>query len=135
MNTTQKINLAAVAFLIASALLLSVTFFGDTQRASASAPSGLSATLATTSQSAVGTNAIMLFATSTANQCTGRTITTYASPIMLTFSDYAGQTPTGVFGHLQAASTTQYYDGGQYGCQLVKAYSFVSQTITISEFR
>jgi hypothetical protein len=52
---------------------------------------------------------------------------------MLTFSDYANQTPTGVFGHLQAASTTVVYDSGQFGCDRVKAYSFGASTITITE--
>jgi len=109
------------------AYMLSVTI-----KVSASAPSGLPASVATSSQAAVSTTAISLFATST---CSARIVTTYASPVMLTFSDYAGQTPTGTFGHLQAASTTQVYDSGQYGCGLVKGYSFTSQTITVTEAR
>lgn len=54
---------------------------------------------------------------------------------MLTFSDYAGQTPTGLYGHLQAASTTVAYDSGLYGCGLMKVYSFATQQITVSETR
>ena len=98
----------------------------------AGAPSGLQATVATTSANAVGTTATMLFATST---CSARIVTTAASPVMLTFSDYANQTPTGSFGHLQAASTTVSYDGGVYGCGKVKAYAFVASTITLTETR
>jgi len=94
---------------------------------------GSKATVATTSQSAVGTTAITLFASSTA--CTSRIVTTYAQPIMLTFSDVTGQTPTGTFGAIQAASTTVTYDAEIYGCDRVKAYSYGSQTITIQENR
>lgn len=97
-----------------------------------SAPSGLPATVATTSNPAVSNTGITLFATSS---CSARVITTYASPVMLTFSDYAGQTPTGTFGHLQAASTTVAYDSGQYGCGLVKVFSFAAQSITVTETR
>ena len=54
---------------------------------------------------------------------------------MLTFSDNQGKVPSGVYGHLQAASTTVAYDGGQYGCGAVRIYSFTSQAITVSESR
>lgn len=114
----------ALAFVFAS--------FGRTEPVLASAPSGLPATVATTSPAAVSTTVIPLFATSS---CSSRIITTYVSPVMLTFSDYAGQVPTGTFGHLQAASTTVAYDSGLYGCGLVKAYSFAAQTITTTETR
>lgn len=90
------------------------------------------ATVATTSNPTIGTSGVVLFATST---CIGRVVTTVASPIMLTFSDYAGQTPTALFGHLQAASTTVYYDASQYGCGLFKAYGFASSAITVTEYR
>lgn len=129
----QKIiNKLSVITILALAIVL-VFVTGRTNNVSASAPSGLAASVATSSQATVGTTAISLFATSTS--CAARVITTYASPVMLTFSDYAGQTPTGLFGHLQAASTTVAYDSGVYGCGLVKAYSFTSQTITVTETR
>jgi hypothetical protein len=55
---------------------------------------------------------------------------------MLTFNDYAGQTPTGAFGHLQAASTTVVYDSGLYGCGAVKIYGFdANSVITVTETR
>ena len=111
---------------------LAILFTTPAREAAASSPPGLPATVATSSQAAVSTTAIPLIATST---CSARIITTFASPVMLTFSDYANQTPTGVFGHLQAASTTVAYDSGQYGCGLVKGYSFASQTITVTDVR
>lgn len=104
-----------------------------TQKAIGSAPPGLPTSVATTSQSGVSTTATMIFSTSTT--CASRIITTRAQPIMLTFSDYAGQTPTGSFGHLQPASTTSVYDSGQYGCGLTKAFGFAADTITVTETR
>lgn len=124
---------------IASILAIGLLVFGimsfQAKTVKAGAPSGLPATMATTSSVIVGPgNAMTLFATSTA--CATRVISTVAQPIMLTFTDNAGQSPTGIFGHLQAASTTVDYDSGLYGCGLVKAYGFVaSTTITISESR
>ena len=115
------------------AVLAIIYLFGtQTPHSLASAPSGLNATIATSSSYSLTTTASVLFATST---CAARIITTQASPIMLTFSDYAGQTPTALLGHLQAASTTVAYDSGLYGCGLVKAYSFTTATTTVSESR
>jgi hypothetical protein len=122
-----------IAVALAAAFTLSAYFLGlDSLVAHASAPSGLPATVATSSNPTIGTSGVVLFATST---CAARIITTVASPIMLTFSDYAGQTPTALVGHLQAASTTVVYDSGQYGCGLFKAYGFVSSAITVTETR
>jgi hypothetical protein len=121
-------QLALVAlFVIASFLLL------GSASVSASAPSGLPATIATSSNPTVTTSAALVFATSTA--CASRVITTYASPVMITFTDRIGQTPTGTFGHLQPASSTVAYDSGLYGCGAVKIYSFATQAITVSEGR
>ena len=123
-------------FVVLAVSLLAYLMGVHTFSAGASAPSGLMSTVATTSLMGVGPslNGITtLFATSS---CTARIITTYANPIMLTFSDYAGDLPTGVFGHLQAASTTSVYDSGLYGCGRVRAYGFVATTsITVSETR
>ena len=104
----------------------------DTKHAEASAPSGLPATVATTSQTTLSTTALTLFATST---CAARIITTSAQPIMLTFSDVQGSVPTGSFGTIQSASTTVVYDSGQFGCGAIKGYSFASQVITLVESR
>ena len=99
----------------------------------ASAPSGLPANIATTTNPTVGTTAALVFATSS---CASRSITTSANPIMITFSDYLGQTPTATFGHLQAASTTVVYDSGQWGCGAVKIYGYTgNQVLTVTESR
>jgi hypothetical protein len=118
-------------FLLAGFLVLSLSLSGG-QNVSASAPSGLPSIVATSSVSAVSRTAISLFATSS---CSARIITTAADPIMLTFSDYAAQTPSATYGHFQGASTTVAYDSGLYGCGLVKAYSFNGQDITLTETR
>ena len=96
-----------------------------------SAPSGLPATVATTSQITVGTTAITVFATST---CAARIVSTTNKPIMLTFTD--AQTPTFALGVAQVASTTVAYDSGQYGCGEVKIYGFdAASKITVYETR
>ena len=97
-----------------------------------SAPSGLPATVATTSAPTVGNTALRIFATSS---CSARIITTYASSIMLTFTDKDGDVPSAILGHLQPASTTVAYDSGLYGCNTVRAYGFVSTAIWVSESR
>ena len=97
------------------------------------ATSGLVANVASSTSESVSTTAGVIVSTSTA--CASRVITSRAQPLMLTFSDYAGQTPTGTFGHLQTASTTVVYDSGVYGCGLVKAYAFGTDTITVTDVR
>lgn len=98
------------------------------------APSGLSATVATSSQASVGTTATTIFATST--NCAARVISTVADPIMLTFNDYKGEVPSGTYGYLQAASTTVAYDAEIYGCGAFKAFGFTaSNTIHVFESR
>ena len=103
------------------------------------APSGMMTLVASsTVKITVGPgNATTLF--SAKNSCASRKITTYANPIMITFatSTDLDQTvePTGVFGHLQAASTTVDYDSGTNGCGLWQAFGFgASTTISVSEF-
>ncbi len=125
METKKIIGILAVIVLIVWALF-------PTSRPLGAASPGLIATVATTSNPTISA-AATLFATSTA--CTARVITTVASPIMLTFSDRINQTPTGTFGHLQAASTTQVYDAELYGCGLFKAFGFTSSALTVTEYR
>lgn len=124
-----KIILASAAIVLTLLVLIGYTEY---QTAHASAPSGLQATIATTSNPTVNTTAALVIATSS---CSARIITTYASPIMITFSDVQGSIPTGLFGHLQAASTSIAYDSGLYGCGAVRIYSFVAQNITVSDSR
>lgn len=132
-NTLYKVIASLVCTVVIFLMIVSLVANNQSkQTVYGSAPTGLMSTLATTSVNAVGTTASTLFATST---CSDRVISTKAQAIMLTFSDYAGQTPTAVFGVLQSASTTVVYNGGQYGCGLVKAYAFGADTITLVETR
>lgn len=102
---------------------------------SGSAHPGLAASVATTSNPTVTTSPSLAVATTTGGNCSARIITTYAQPIMITFSDVQGKVPSGTFGHYQPASTTVAYDSGLYGCDAVRIYSFASQAITVSETR
>lgn len=104
-----------------------------------------------------GTSAQLQFATTTAvgpqdgddtiftsnDTCKARVVTTRGdSAITLNFGDpgtdrignISSTTLSATVGHLQLASTTVVYDSGLYGCGRVSAYSYASQTITISEF-
>lgn len=129
----MKLTLSTkLAFLALAFFLTMIAFFSFNISAKASAPSGLQATIATTSAPVVTSTATIVIATST---CSARVISTQGSAVMLTFSDYAGQSPTATFGVLQPASTSVAYDSGQYGCGLVKAYSFSTQNITVVDAR
>ncbi len=112
----------------------------NSYNARASAPSGMATLVASSTVKAIvgPQNATTLFSANV--DCTSRIITTYANPIMLTFATSSALAstvePTGVFGHLQAASTTIAYDSGIYGCGLWQAYGYsASTTISISEFK
>jgi len=116
------------------AFLLLVWTIIPASRPLGAAPSGLTATVATSSQASVGTTATTVFATST--NCSARVISTVEKPIMLIFSNYKGETPSGVYGYLQAASTTTIYDAEIFGCNALKVYGFDSSTtLTIMETR
>jgi hypothetical protein len=122
-----------IAMMLVSALLSS-------QRAEASAPSGLVASIASSSVPlAVGPQAVTTLFNANGG-CASRVISTVAQPIMLSFStstaDALRNKPSGTVGIQQAASTTVVYDSGTYGCPEVTAYGYnASSTITISEFR
>lgn len=132
MKSTISKQIIGTGLIVAMALVFLGLVISQNQ-VYGSAPSGLKADLATTSQISLTTTAISLMATSS---CSARVVSTTNKPIMLTFSDYAGQTPTGVFGVLQAASTTVVYDSGQYGCGLVKGISFdATSNITVIDVR
>lgn len=98
-----------------------------------SAANGIQANAATSTNITVTTTASAFFATST---CASRTIST-VQPIMLTFSDINGATPTAVIGNIQGASTTVNYDAGLYGCGLFKGISAsgASGNVTVTEYR
>jgi hypothetical protein len=125
MTQTSKISAIFVGALVLAIATLSFLYATQAQ---ASAPSGLPAGVASTTSETAGTTATTIVSTST---CSARIVTTYASPVMLTFSDT--YTPTGTFGHLQPASTTVAYDSGQYGCGKVKVFGFVQTQITVTD--
>ena len=97
-----------------------------------SAPSGLNASVATSSQAGVSATVTTLVATST--NCAARIITTVAQPIRLSFGSPQQPIlePSGTLGHLQAASTTVTYDGGIWGCGLIRVFGYGNATLTIS---
>ena len=126
----MKNTLLGLVVLIVAVAAIKVIFY-QPEVDLGSAPSGLAATVSTSSPAAVSTTASTIFATT--SNCAARVITTYEEPIMLIFSDTKGLTPTATFGHLQTASTTVVYDGGIYGCHAFKAYSFGSVDIIVTE--
>lgn len=130
LSLTQKHLLAGVIAL-AITVLFALSYMSS-QKANASAPSGLPATVATSSPIAVTNTQLLVFATST---CAARIIGTGVNGIMITFTDAQGFVPTATQGFWQAASTTVAYDSGQYGCGAVRIYSSVAQTLWVSESR
>lgn len=124
---------AVVASLLIIMAVAAVFFIS--KPANASAPSGLPATVATSSNPSVTTSATVAIAATSTN-CAARIIsTTGATGIMLTFADITGENPSATVGHWQAASTTVVYDSGLFGCGAVKAYSGVTQTLKVTETR
>lgn len=102
------------------------------QDVDASAPAGASATVATSS--AITMPAVTVISIAATSSCAATIVQTGASALMLQFSDRKGSTLTGQNGTaLQAASSTEVYDSGQYGCGRIRAYSYVAQPITITQ--
>lgn len=126
----KLVKIGTIGFIIVAMAMTVFAIMSFTyKRASASAPSGLPATVATSTLGFVmQTTQTLLAATST---CSARIITTRAQPAMLTFSDKPAVVPTAVTGHLQLASTTVVYDSGQYGCGAVRVVSATPSTDTI----
>lgn len=124
-------KLQIIGLLVIGLVVVVLIGFRDL-KVNAEAPSGLPATVATSSPLLVTTTAKVAFATSS---CATRIITTAGFPVRMTFSDYIAQTPTLAIGHWQSASTTVSYDSGEYGCGKVKVWSQGTQTIWITESR
>ena len=98
------------------------------------APPGLESTLATSTKFAVVQGTVLTLV-STSTTCSSRVITAGTNPISLTFSNMQGDRLTGFVGHWQAASTTVSYDGGIYGCGLIRVRGETGASfITISQF-
>lgn len=76
----------------------------------------------------------IVFATST--NCTSRIVASKAVILMLNFTGAFGtSTLNGMDGHPQAASTTEVYDAGQFGCGTVVGFAYSSTTVNVEELR
>ncbi len=129
---TQRTYFPYVLFAAAVVAVLFLVSYSN-YTAHASAPSGLTAVIATTSQITVGAtiSGAPILATST---CTARIVSTGPRAVSLTMSDKTGQVPSGIFGYYQAASTTVAYDSGLYGCGALRAFGAgADSVITVSE--
>lgn len=102
---------------------------------------GLAGTQMTATTTAVGPQeTITIF--SSKKYCTSRIISTTdgtGSAIRVLFGDptngdVASTSISAVVGHIQAASTTQAYDSGVYGCGRWTAYAEATTTLMIAEF-
>lgn len=113
--------------------ILGIVFFGwqNIKPAFGSAPSGLAATVGTSTQfTLLAGTAGTLVATSS---CSSRVVSTQNSGILLTFDDR--YIPTLGVGFWQGASTSVAYDSGLYGCGQMKAISAGAQVITVMDVR
>lgn len=131
MTLTQKSLLALLitGIIVTSALLFA---FSYSNLVTASAPSGLPATVASSSAPRVTSTQSLVIATSS---CSARIISTATSSVRITFSDIQGAVPTDDRGHWQGASTTVAYDSGLYGCDAVRVWSQSAQIIEVSDVR
>lgn len=125
--------------LVVLAIGMVFTAYYGVPRAQSSAPGGYQTAWATSSMLIVtATKDFTAFATSTPN-CTNRTITTIANPIMIKIGDHARFELGSNAGHYQAASTTVEYDSGLYGCGLwtirgALSSNVASTQVFVSEF-
>lgn len=127
----KKIIIALIAII---AVLSVIAFIGNKPSNTIGfAGYGVIAEHATTSTIVVGTASVATLFTDN-EVCASRVISTAGQAIKLSFD--SSITPTGITGIVQAASTTEVYDSGLYGCGQVTAYGYsASTTITKSEFR
>lgn len=131
-------TLTAIVFVVMSAFVI----FNSAMSAGASAPTGLPATVATSSAFTVGpdANTYIVGTTSPAfearTMCAARIISTVGQPIQISFGSVSSTTLSQVKGHLQGASTTVAYDSGIYGCGYMTIRGInASTTIQITETR
>lgn len=131
--------LIALALISLAAVLIVKPFY----QAEGSAFTGSAAYLQNATSSVVGPNDSDKTIFAVNGDCKARVISTWgASAIMINFGDpgsdrlnnISSTTVSGSVGHWQAASTTVAYDSGIYGCGRWSAYSYATQTLTISEF-
>lgn len=135
---TLPLTLIALSVLALSAILL----FKPLYQTYGSAPSGQASHLQVATTTVVGPQDAndTIFSASADDSCKARVVsTTGLSAVMLVFgdpgnNDLSSTTLSGAVGHWQGASTTVAYDSGIYGCGRWSAYSYATQTITVSEF-
>ena len=130
MNRTLNVAVLVSSVVITSLVLF--TLFAFAPHSNASSAPGLGATVSSsTLENLSGGGENIIQATSTYT-CAARIISTEGSAIMLTFTQAAGQNPTGALGTWQAASTTVAYDSGLYGCNAISAYSYTAQNLMVT---
>jgi len=123
--------------------MIALTAMLLTQISLGSAPSGLPATVATSSTITVGphkpntaSSTVSVFVKS---GCSSRVISTRETAIELRFSNtmFSSTTvnPAANAGIHQLASTTVVYDSGQYGCGFVSVFGYATTSISIAEFQ
>lgn len=132
----MTLTLKQIALIVVAAALLAAGLVFIMSRSSTVSASTLSFVVphvATTSLMSVGPqNAVTILPKDAA--CTGRVISTVGQPIMLSFST-STLAPSGMQGHIQAASTTVFYNNGDYGCGAISAYGYSASTsITVTQF-
>ena len=141
---TRMRTLKIVVAIFAVLAICLFIFLNESKPASASAPLGLVATVATSSTRVVGPstayNAILgdymgTTTNETLTPCDSRIISTTGGAIMISFGSLASTSLSGSQGSYQAPSTTVAYDSGLYGCGYWLFYAYASTTITISETR
>ncbi len=125
--TLNQATFGTSIILVLTALVLFA--FMSSRPVEASAPSGLPATMASSSNPIVPQSSTVIIATSS---CASRIISTASTSLMLGFGD---KVPTATFGVYQAASTTVVYDSGQYGCGSIRAISYPAGQITVMDDR
>lgn len=129
MTKTQKLERALIVLLGLAFLGLSAYLGLSALPVSGSAPSGLPASPASSTQFAMTAGTVTVpIATSTT--CSARVISTASTTINV---QVGGNEPSATLGHFVAASTTLVLDGGIYGCGAVKIYPFSTGAATAVE--
>ena len=131
MSQARKLILVSVSSLLVLFSVFVFTGIFSVERVKGSAPAGLPASVSTSTRKTVSTTPSQVLATSTL--CTSRVISTASSSVMITFADVGNMLPSAATGAWQAASTTQVYDSGLFGCGSMRIYSFSAQQITVLE--
>ncbi|PIN79208.1 hypothetical protein COV16_04895 [Candidatus Woesearchaeota archaeon CG10_big_fil_rev_8_21_14_0_10_34_8] len=143
----SKLKTYAVQLLISSAgalVALALVLSGaPAEKNLGGTPGNLPTRVSTSSQLALVADTVLevFTSTTTANTCSGRTITTGGSPLMVGFGNSSNpvnngtSTVTGVNGVYQAASTTALYPAEDYGCLPVAVYPYANDIINVAVYK